>query len=75
LYVSPNVIRVIKSRRVTRRGHVTLTGEMSNAYKIFVGKPEEKIILQCREIDRVHLVQDSDHWRAVVYTVMNLRFP
>jgi hypothetical protein len=26
-------------------------------------------------VDRMHLVQDGDQWRAVVNTVMNLRVP
>jgi hypothetical protein len=40
LYASTNIIRVIKSRRMRWTGHVTRMGEMKNAYKIFVGKPE-----------------------------------
>jgi hypothetical protein len=38
----PNIIRGIKSRRMRWAGYVALTGEMRNAYKILVGKPEEK---------------------------------
>jgi hypothetical protein len=38
LYTSPNIIRVIKSRRMTWMGHVARMGEMRNAYKISVGK-------------------------------------
>jgi hypothetical protein len=41
LYSSPN-IRVIKSRRVRWPRHVARMGAMRNAYKILVGKPEEK---------------------------------
>jgi hypothetical protein len=33
LYASPNIIRVIKSRRMRWAGHVACTGEMRNAYK------------------------------------------
>jgi hypothetical protein len=40
LYTSPNVIRVIKSRRVRLAGHVACMGEMRNAYRIFISKPE-----------------------------------
>jgi hypothetical protein len=40
LYSSPNIIRVIKSGRMRWAVHVELMGEMTNAYKIFVGKPE-----------------------------------
>jgi hypothetical protein len=40
LYVSPNIIRVIKSRRIRWAGHVTPMREMRNACKILVGKPK-----------------------------------
>jgi hypothetical protein len=39
---SPNIIRMIKSRRLRWVGHVARTGEKSNAYRILVGKPEGK---------------------------------
>jgi hypothetical protein len=42
LYASPYIIRVIKSRRMRWPGHVAHTGEMRNAYKILVRKPERK---------------------------------
>jgi hypothetical protein len=42
LCASPNIIRVIKSRRMRWAGHVACIGEMKNAYKILVGKPEGK---------------------------------
>jgi hypothetical protein len=42
LYFSPYDISMIKSRRTTWAGHVTSMGEMRNAYKISVGKPEGK---------------------------------
>jgi hypothetical protein len=40
LYSSPNIIRMIKSRRMRWAGHVAQMGEMRNAYRILVGKPE-----------------------------------
>jgi hypothetical protein len=40
LYSSPSIIRIIKSRRVRRVGHVARMGEKRNAYRIFVGKSE-----------------------------------
>jgi hypothetical protein len=40
LYASPNIIRVIKSKRMKWAGHVERMGEMRNAYKISVGEPE-----------------------------------
>jgi hypothetical protein len=40
LYSSPNIIRVIKSRRLRWAGHVTRMGEWRGAYRALVGKPE-----------------------------------
>jgi hypothetical protein len=42
LYSSPNIIRMIKSRRMRWIGHVVRMGEKRNAYRILVGKPEGK---------------------------------
>jgi hypothetical protein len=89
LYSSPNIIRMIKSRRMRWAGHVARLGETGNAYRVLVGKPEGKrplgrwvdnIKMDLREIgwdgmDWIELAQDMDHWRALVNTVMNLRVP
>jgi hypothetical protein len=40
LYSSPNIIRVIKSRRMRWAGHVARMGEEGGAYRILVGRPE-----------------------------------
>jgi hypothetical protein len=40
LYSSPNIIRMMKSRRMRRAGLVAPMGEKRNAYRILVGKPE-----------------------------------
>jgi hypothetical protein len=40
LYSSPNIIRVIKSRRMTWAGHVARMGEKRGAYRILVERPE-----------------------------------
>jgi hypothetical protein len=40
LYSKPNIIRVIKSRRMRWAGHVPHMGEGRGAYRILVGKPE-----------------------------------
>jgi hypothetical protein len=42
LYSSPNIIRMIKSRRMRMAGHVARMGEKRNEYRILVGKPEGK---------------------------------
>jgi hypothetical protein len=40
LYSSPNIIRVIKSRRMRWAGHVARMGEGRGAYRILMGIPE-----------------------------------
>jgi len=42
LYSSPNIVRVIKSRRMRLAGHVARMGEERRVYRILVGKPEGK---------------------------------
>jgi hypothetical protein len=42
LYSSPNIIRVMKSRRLRWAGHVARMGERGRAYRALVGKPERK---------------------------------
>jgi hypothetical protein len=89
LYSSPNIIRVIKSRRIRWAGHVARMGENRDAYKILVGRPEgrrqlgrarrrwaDNIKMGLQEVGWGHgLAQDRDRWRAVVNAVMNLRVP
>jgi hypothetical protein len=61
-------------------------GEKRNACRILVGKPEgrprwvDDIKMDLREIgwdgmDWINLAEDRELWRALVYTVMNLRVP
>jgi len=40
LYSSPNIVRVIKSRRMRWAGHVARMGEETAMYRVLVGKPE-----------------------------------
>jgi len=40
LYSSPNIVRVIKSRRMRWAGHVARMGEGRGAYRVLVGNPE-----------------------------------
>jgi len=40
LYSSPNIVRVIKSRRMRWAGHVACMGEERVVYRVFLGKPE-----------------------------------
>jgi len=40
LYPSPNIVRVIKSGRMSWAGHVARMGEERGVYRVLVGKPE-----------------------------------
>ena len=42
LYSSPNIVRVIKSRRMRWAGHVVRMEEGRGVHKVLVGKPEGK---------------------------------
>ena len=42
LYPSPNIVRVIKSRRMRGTGHVARMGEERGVYRVLVGKLEGK---------------------------------
>jgi hypothetical protein len=42
LYSSPNIVRVIKSRRMRWAGHMARMGEGRGAYRVLVGRPEGK---------------------------------
>ena len=42
LYSSPNIFRVIKSRRMRWAGRVARMGEERGVYRVLVGKPEGK---------------------------------
>jgi hypothetical protein len=50
-YALPNIIRVIKSRRIIWEGRVECMGEMRNAYNVLVGKPEGKNHLKDLGVD------------------------
>jgi hypothetical protein len=40
LYSLPNIVRVVKSRRMRWAGHVARLGEWRGAHRVLVGKPE-----------------------------------
>ena len=89
LYSSPNIVRVIKTRRMRWAGHVVRMGEERGVYRVLVGKLEGKrprrgwvdnikMDLQevgCGYMDWIGLAQDRDRWRTLVSAVMNLRAP
>jgi hypothetical protein len=87
LYSSPSIIRMIKSRRMRRAGHVVHMGRRGMGKpegKTPLGRPrnrwEDDIKLDIGEIgwgdmDRIELEEVRDQWMALVNTVMNLRDP
>jgi hypothetical protein len=51
LYSSPNIVRVIKWRRMRWAGHVTRMGDERGMYRVLVGKLEEKDIWEDLGVD------------------------
>jgi len=59
LYSSPNIVRVIKSKRMRWTGHVARMGEERGVYKLLVRKPEGKRSLgrpRRRWVDNIRMV-------------------
>ena len=80
LYSSPNIVRLIKSRRMKWAGHVARMEEGRGVHKVLVGRPrrrwEDNIKMDLDEVGRgcgdwMELAQGRDSWRALVSTVMN----
>jgi len=69
LYSSPNIVRVIKSRRKRWAGHLARMGEERGVYRVFVGKPEGKRPIgrpRRRWLDNIRLI--SRRWDVGIWT-------
>jgi hypothetical protein len=89
LYFLPNIVRVVKSRRMKWAGHVARMGEHRAVHRVLVGKPEGKRPSErprrrwednIQEVgggrgDWMELAQGRDKWRALVGTVRDFRVP
>jgi hypothetical protein len=51
LYSLPNIVRVVKSRRMRWAGHVARMGEDRGVHRVLVGKPERKRPLGRQDVD------------------------
>jgi hypothetical protein len=69
LYSSPNIVRVIKSRRIRWAGHVAHMGEERGPYRVLVGKPEGRRPLgrpRHRWVDNIRMdLQDVGMWTGL----------
>jgi hypothetical protein len=63
LYSSPNIILVIKSRRLRLVGHVARMEDKGRAYRVLVGRPEwNKPLGRPRRISGIILKWILDKW-------------
>jgi hypothetical protein len=74
-YSSPNIIRMIKSRRMRWEGHVARMGETRNEYRILVGKSEGKRPLgtsRRRWIDNIKMALREIGWDGMDWIELTL---
>jgi len=65
LYSSPNIVRVIKSRRMRWAGHVAPMGERRGIYRVLVGKLRERDHLEDPSLDgRIDNMMDLQQMRC-----------
>jgi hypothetical protein len=55
LYSLPNIVRMIKSRRMRWAGHVACMGEGRGVYRVLVRRPEGTTPLRCRWEDNIKM--------------------
>jgi hypothetical protein len=76
LYSSPNIIRMIKSRRMGWAGHVARMGDKRNAYRILLEKPEGKRplgSLRRRWVDNIKIDLREIGWDVMDWIDLRLR--
>jgi hypothetical protein len=73
LHASPNVVRVMKSRKVKWTGSVARMGQMRNLYKILLGKPEGKGALgkpSCRWVGTIRMDPREISWKGMNWIIV-----
>ena len=88
MYRSPNIVRWIKSRRLSWAGPVVRMEEGRSAFKIFAGTPTRRPRRRWEDNIRMNLnergikmwnwvdsAQDRDYLSALVNATLNLRVP
>ena len=70
LYSLPNIVRVVKSRRMRWAGHVAHIGEGRGMHRVLVGKPEGRRPLgRDPDVDgRITLRRTFRKWKGVLGT-------
>ena len=69
LYCSPNIVRVIKSRRMRWAGYVACMVEERGVYRVLVGKPEGRNHWGDLGVDgRIILGRISRRWDVGIWT-------
>jgi hypothetical protein len=69
LYLSHNIVRVIKWRRIRWVWHIACMGERRDAYRVLVGKPEGRDHLEEPGVDgRIILIWIFMKWDVGAWT-------
>ena len=71
LYSSPNIVRVIKSRRMRWAGYVARMGEERRVYRVLLGKPEGKRPLGRSRRRWEDNIRISRRWDVGIWTGMS----